>query len=614
MPSSLLKTDPETYSCKNVLAGIICFAVSTGILFSVFAVRYHYFLKSLPDYYSWAKSSTVSDSEFPKLTPREVANLGFAHTTTEYPETSYIKIPAEKKPGVIRIGTFGDSHTQGSEAAQGHDYPSFLQQHFKNAGFGHVEVINFGVQGYGIHQSALMWRYLGKKYGLDYVIFMLLERYAPRDVTFIKKDEGCAGVHARYILKGNQLELVPVVGENRKEASLNYFRMIPPLRYIRYDQKAPSFMRALLPAGREWKFNPFYYQPASWPVSEEISKSYALLFEQIAKEVKSVVVFAHDDLMGDLAKRIQSPNVYVLRSQMTSFLDGGLYLAPRSHRSALGNDLQARELFALLTGRERPEGPVIEIRESSQVRTKHTNLAAQSLEHYTDLSVHLGGYLAGTFTEMIRGSIRIKKEIDLATSKISGLLFLSLSQLSFLPLDFLVKQDEPVFISFQAAGKPVQIPIGKIETTGGVISRFVLASPEGRKDFIVQVQDGFVKVDREITQASIQMPGRVREVKILIGNKEVILGKKEKKDKETRKKTDVDLFRLKPKKKLLYLRASADQYAPIESIEPKKGKLELILTSKDGGVERLPIFLEYEVTVPPVHSFSPAYQGVIQKE
>ncbi|HXV28414.1 MAG TPA: hypothetical protein VD913_05555, partial [bacterium] len=123
----------EKKAVKNILAGLACFAVTTSLLFSVFAVRYHFFLKNLDDYYSWAKAPDVPDSEFPKLTGREMANLGYAQTPAEHPPSSYINFPEEKKPGVIRIGTFGDSYTQGIEAAEGHDYPSFLQKHFKDA-------------------------------------------------------------------------------------------------------------------------------------------------------------------------------------------------------------------------------------------------------------------------------------------------------------------------------------------------------------------------------------------------------------------------------------------------------------------------------------------------
>ncbi len=606
MTSTLLETKPrEKKVIKNLLAGLICLAVTLGILFSIFAVRYHYFLKNLNDYYSWAKAPTVPDSEFPKLTSREMANLGYAHTPAEHPVSSYINFPEEKKAGVIRIGTFGDSYTQGIEAAEGHDYPSFLQQQFKKAGFDHVEVINFGVKGYGIYQSVLMWEYLGKKYDLDYIIFMLRGYHTLRDLTFIKDRAGCVGVHARYILKGDQLEFVPVVGESRKEASLNYFRMFPPLRYILYDKKAPSFMRALLPPGRDLKVNPFY-RPQELSEDEEISKSYTLLFEQIAKEAKNVIVFAHDNLMGGLAKRIKSPNVYVLRSRMTSFLDWGLYMAPRSHRSALGNDLQAQELFALLTGKGMPESPVIQVHESSEPSQNNIGFVAQPLNHYEDLSVSLGGYSAGTFTEMRDTSIRHKKEIKLKENKMAGLLFLSSSQMSFLPLDLLVKQDEPVYLSFRATGNPVRIPIGKTDTVSGVMSRIILAGNKTEDACVFQSQEGVVRVDREMLSISIQSQKSVKDVKIFIGDKEVLYGKRQEK-KKRKAAEDVHSFDLKGSRKFFYLSSSSGQYFPIESVEPKKGPLKLVLTHKDGTMQEIPFFLEYDIRAPDTQPFHPLY-------
>ncbi|HXV28580.1 MAG TPA: hypothetical protein VD913_06405, partial [bacterium] len=328
MPETSLKRKSPV---KTFLPALIYCAVLAGILFTALAVRYHFFLKKLNHYKDWAKSPEPEDSEFPKLESRQLANLGFAQTADEHPVSSYIKFPFEKKPGVIRIGTFGDSHTQGVEAAQNHDYPSFLQRHFRKAGYDHVEVINFGVKSYGLYQAALLWRYLGKKYDLDYAVFMVLSFHADRDLTFIEDTDTAVGVHARYVLKENQLELVPVVGDSRQEASLYYFRMFPPLRYIRYDRRAPPLLRALLPEGREWKFNPFYYRLGR-PVTQEIIKSYALLFDQIADEAKNVVVIARDEFIGGLAGNTSSPNVYVLRSQMASFLNWGPYLAPKSHQ------------------------------------------------------------------------------------------------------------------------------------------------------------------------------------------------------------------------------------------------------------------------------------------
>ncbi len=611
MKSSVSSTESEKKSpLKAAFMGMICLAVSLGILFSIFAVRYHYFLKGLKNYDKWVKSPVAKDSNFPKLTSREMANLGFAHTPGEHPQTSYINFPYEKKNGVIRIGTFGDSHTQGIEAGFGHDYPSFLQRHFQKAGLDHVEVINFGVKSYGLYQSDLMWKTLGKKYDLDYVIFMLSETHIDRDLMFIEDVGAGVGVHARYILKEDQLELVPVLGENRKEASANYFRMIPLWRYLRYDWRPSPFMNALLPPGREWKSNPFYYR-SGVSMQEELLKSYGLLFEQLAKEVKNVIVIAHDDFMDGLTRVISSPNVYVLRSQMTPVINSGIYLAPGSHQSALGNDLQARELFTLLTGKEKPAPPVIQIKESSETGKYDSQITAKPIDHYAKISVELGGYPAGIFTTPKRGGLRIKKEVDLESDKVAGLLFLPRPDLSFLPLHFLVQKDAPVFISFRTDGQLIQFPIGKMDTSSGVISRIVFSSQQRGKGFILKTETGAIKIDSEITTAKIQGWGKPKDVKILIGDKEILIGTKKKNRTTNKREEKVNRFRLRPKENLFYLRANAGQFVPIESVEPDQGPLELVLTHKNGETERIPFFLQYEIMTPETNPFRMKYSNAI---
>ncbi len=611
MNLTLLETKSrEKKAIHNLLTGLICLAVTLGILFSIFAVRYHYFLKELVHYEDWAASTTEKDSEFPKLTPPQMANLGFAHTEEQHPATSYIKFPFEKKPGTIRIGTFGDSHTQGIEAALGHDYPSFLKQHFQKAGLDHIEVINFGVKSYGIHQSYLMWKYLGQKYDLDYVIFMLLRFHADRDFTFIEDNNTATGIHARFIVKGNQLEFVPVVGESRKEASLNYFRMFPPWRYIRYDRRAPSFMRALLPPGREWKVNPFYYKLGR-PWEEEVSKSYALLFDQLAKEVKNVIVLAHDDFMGGLAKQISASNVYVLRSRVTPILNWGPYLAPKSHQSALGNDLQAREVFELLTGEENPHIPVIRLKASSEHGQYPFPTAVEPINRYKRIFVKLAGYPAGAFTINKRRGERIKKEVSLKRRKVASLLFLSLSDMSFLPLNFLPKQDAPVSVTYETPRGSVHVPIGKIDTVAGVVSRIVLPISGSEKLFSYDTENGSLRLDRGMSRLTLRTLDKVSKVKIFAGDQEIPFKIKVEHRGDQKSGAYFATFRLKPKEKLFYLRANAGQYVPVESVEPKKGPLKLVLTHKDGSMQEIPFFLEYDIRIRDPQPFHPLYLNPI---
>ncbi len=53
--------------------------------------------------------------------------------------------------------------------ALGHEVPSMLQDKFARAGLKNIEVINFGLAGRGVSHMYLLWDFIGKDYGLDYV-------------------------------------------------------------------------------------------------------------------------------------------------------------------------------------------------------------------------------------------------------------------------------------------------------------------------------------------------------------------------------------------------------------------------------------------------------------
>jgi hypothetical protein len=74
-------------------------------------------------------------------------------------------------PGVIRIAVLGDSYVQGFAVRQEDTLTSFLEKDLeKCVAPGGVEVLNFGVTGYGTAQELLTWRHHAKKYRPDIVI------------------------------------------------------------------------------------------------------------------------------------------------------------------------------------------------------------------------------------------------------------------------------------------------------------------------------------------------------------------------------------------------------------------------------------------------------------
>jgi len=68
----------------------------------------------------------------------------------------------EKKPGAFRILAMGGSTTWGHKVADDETWPCFLEEKLHDLGFGHVEVLNGAVSGYGLEQivRALEHRHL----------------------------------------------------------------------------------------------------------------------------------------------------------------------------------------------------------------------------------------------------------------------------------------------------------------------------------------------------------------------------------------------------------------------------------------------------------------------
>jgi hypothetical protein len=88
----------------------------------------------------------------------------------------------EKAPGTVRIAVLGDSFVQAREVAKEERFTEILEQRL-NASGGlagrQVEVMNFGVAGYGTADELLVWRYEAQRYDPDIV---LLAFFAGNDV------------------------------------------------------------------------------------------------------------------------------------------------------------------------------------------------------------------------------------------------------------------------------------------------------------------------------------------------------------------------------------------------------------------------------------------------
>ena len=78
---------------------------------------------------------------------------------------------ATKKPGVLRIGVFGDSFTENSRLPVQYSFTEPLDYLLNSMGRP-VEVLNFGCDDYGTDQAYLWYMDEGPRLGLDVVIYM----------------------------------------------------------------------------------------------------------------------------------------------------------------------------------------------------------------------------------------------------------------------------------------------------------------------------------------------------------------------------------------------------------------------------------------------------------
>lgn len=248
---------------------------------------------------------------------------------------------------MVRICAIGDSFTYGQEVSTAYDFPSLLQERFTRRNLGNVEVINFSSGWWGFHQTYVMWDQLARHFDCDQVIFGPQTFYPKRDTAFNHTELYSPYLlHSRYVLRGEDVERLDVLGETHKERFDNYFRMVPRWRYLRYDRNPPFFLEAMIPEGRTLP-NPFYYHPGD--MTMEAYATYRILLAKIALEDVGTLVshYAPEETSAvAIARQIGAPNLAALKPlQPTSFP----YLAPRGHNSPLGNDFLARQyLLALL--------------------------------------------------------------------------------------------------------------------------------------------------------------------------------------------------------------------------------------------------------------------------
>jgi len=110
------------------------------------------------------------------------------------------------RKGVVRIATFGDSFTHGEEVKNEDTWQEQLSKRCPQ-----LEVINFGVGGYGLDQSFLRYKTEGKTYHPHIVLIGFMQENINRTVNVFRPfyTDGIPLSKPRFILKNDNLTLLP---------------------------------------------------------------------------------------------------------------------------------------------------------------------------------------------------------------------------------------------------------------------------------------------------------------------------------------------------------------------------------------------------------------------
>jgi hypothetical protein len=110
-----------------------------------------------------------------------------------------------KPSGVFRIAVLGDSYTDGLQVDLDKTFPALLEQRLNACNvFGGItlEVLNFGVDGYGTAQELLTYRHFAARYSPDVV---LLAFFAENDVRNNSHDLEPEKLRPFFLIKGDAL-------------------------------------------------------------------------------------------------------------------------------------------------------------------------------------------------------------------------------------------------------------------------------------------------------------------------------------------------------------------------------------------------------------------------
>jgi len=590
---------------RYVIFGLLATLLGCSLSLGILVASNRLFVHQL-SVWKELNNPSVNDLRLPRLTERQVLNLGWAHRM-DYPPplSSYIYHSMAKPSGTYRIGAYGDSFTEGEETALGQDFPSFLQEQLQAVDGRKYEVINFGLRGYGIQQSFLMYEYLGKQYNLDAALFMPSQWLYDRDNTFKLDGANAGGMHARYILTRNGFRLVTIDEKTRREAMENYYRILPPIKYWLYDAKSANLVSTFAASGDVPRFNPFYYQ--AWRgYHAELQQLYSRMFAKAADELDRVMVVGDDNLIELLESR-KHPRIMALKTRLNS--NSFLLRAPRGHLSALGNQLRAAEITEWLTG-QKLQIPVPTISVADYRPTgEEESLLRISLAAVSEAWLEIEGRpVAGFFMYAPNDpSWRMSRKANFEQQGIRGIIQLQGGEKPaekpiFVPVDFPVPDGARLELRISSSGSTTMVPIGKVDCVASSLcrARFDGASKLAQ---IHMDRDGKHITFAAHDQVSVRN-GYFDAIDVLVSGRPMLRGQRQNRFADLARRfvlaRSLDMlinkFELKPLvADYLFLRAEAGHYVNTVSI-PRHGLVQMVLRRKDGTVLHLGSFLQYAIS------------------
>ncbi len=440
------------------------------VLLFILAVDYVFFYRPAMQELR-GKSSRLMGAKNPETEPIATARHVDAElmkrlaVAGHYKTSAFTKYPKEKPPGVVRICAHGDSYTQGQETDTDLDYPSLLQKLFESQGAGNVEVVNFGMYGFGLQQSYMLWDAVARDFSCDFHLFGPRGFWAVRDTTFgALASWSPYYLHARYALEDGELELIEVFGDTYKERFEGHFAFLPRWRYWRYSRRAPMFLHALVPEGRELE-NPFYYDRRD--MHEEARQMQQILLAKMLAEDAAPILIGHhradvvamaDALAEDDLSAVQFPEIFTLP-----------YLAPYSHAGPLGNQLAAELFHAQLTGR-RGQLPILELADLDWSRRGAPPGKRRSIESYSKVELEIGGVPAGEIYIVGWAAKPLKVDGLVGLVGAGG----SVLDSCFFPVDLELQPGMQLTLRLEQGGQATDYPLGETAVLPGGLNLAVV--------------------------------------------------------------------------------------------------------------------------------------------